>query len=127
MKRAQLRRMIYDGLEPEMPELRLCDEMICVTPVNSMLRGVGFTPLIRSPRLLHICTFARPLFCPDAGFLGATSRVAWGLLQFDVWSLDKLEDPRIFQRLLRVTRRKVRRPTRRSGLRGTRFGCSVGG
>jgi hypothetical protein len=109
MKKAQLRRMIYDSLKPEMPELVVCHEMICVTPVNSVLRGVMLSPRVRSPRLLRVCTFARPLFCPDAGLMGATSFFAWGLLRFDVWDFDKLEDPRIFRRLLQITRRKLRR------------------
>jgi len=109
MKKAQLRRMIYDGLKPEMPELAVCHEMICITPVNSILRGVILSPLVRSPRLLRVCTFARPLFCPDAGLSGATALVVRGLLRFDIWDFDKLEDPKIFQRLLRRTRRKMRR------------------
>jgi len=101
--------MLYDGLKPEMPGLAVCDEMICITPVNSILRGVTLSPFLRSRRSLRVATFARPLFCPDAGYMGATSRVAWGLLRFDVWHFDELEDPQIFQRLLRITRRKVHR------------------
>ena len=108
MKRAELRRMLYDGLKTEMPELVVCDEMICATPVKSILRGVTLSPFLRS-RHLRVDTFARPLFCPDASYMGATSGVAWGILRFDVWHFDKLEDPRIFQRLLRITRRKMRR------------------
>jgi len=109
MKRAQLRRMIYDNLKPEMPGLVVCDEMICATPVNSILRGVILSPLVRSPLSLRVCAFARPLFSPDAGFMGATSPIAWGLLRMDTWNFNKLEDPRRFQRLIRNTRRKMRR------------------
>lgn len=108
MKRAQLRRMLYEGLKPEMPELTVCDEMICVTPVNSILRGVVISPFLRS-RHLRVATFARPLFCPDAGYMGAASTVAWGILRNDVWHFDEIENPRVFQRLLRITQRKVRR------------------
>ena len=110
MKRAQLRRLLYDGLKPEIPNLTVCDEMICVTPVNAVLRGVTLAPFLRS-RHLRVATFARPLFCPDAGVmgLGAATTVARGLLRNDVWHFDKLEDPRISQRLLQITRRKVLR------------------
>ena len=102
MKKAQLQRMIYEGLKPEMPELMVCHKMICFTPVNSILRGVILSPLARSARLLRVCTFARPLFCPSPGLMGSTALVAWGLLRFDVWDLDKLEDAKIFQKLLRL-------------------------
>jgi hypothetical protein len=59
MKRSQLCRMIFDRLKPEMPELVMCNDLICVTPLNSVLRGVVVTILTRSPKIAHVSAFAR--------------------------------------------------------------------